>query len=87
MTLDELMHQLTVAKSRGHKGDETVFIYKNYDRWEISMIDDTINGLVDINAVEVHCLMCDDVFHHDIDVCPHCNNEDKQQTVYLQKEK
>ena len=86
MTLDALIRQLTIAKDRGHKGNEMVFIWSSYDRMEISMVDDGINGNVDINAVEAHCLVCDEVFHHDTDVCPHCGNENKQQTVFLQKE-
>jgi len=86
MTLDELIHQLTEAKNRGHKGDETVFIWSSYDRMEISMVDDGIKGIVDINTVGVHCLWCDNVYHRDTEVCPHCGNDDKTATVFLQKE-
>jgi Zn finger protein HypA/HybF involved in hydrogenase expression len=35
----------------------------------------------------VHCLKCDDIFQEakqTILTCPHCNNADMQQTVYLQ---
>tara|TARA_Y100001963_G_scaffold109566_1_gene151520 strand:+ start:3648 stop:3800 length:153 start_codon:yes stop_codon:yes gene_type:complete len=43
-----------------------------------------------MNEVErVHCLKCDDVYKEYntfIEKCPHCGNEDIEQTVYLVRE-
>ena len=41
------------------------------------------------NKLTVHCLACYDIFQEavpSIQACPHCNNDDMQQTVYLQSE-
>jgi len=41
------------------------------------------------NKLTVHCLVCDDIYPEavpSIQACPHCGNDDMQQTVYLQSE-
>lgn len=37
-------------------------------------------------VIEIECLICMGIYTEDVDVCPHCGNADKQQTIYLQKE-
>ena len=42
-----------------------------------------------MNMEVVHCLECDNIYGEKnkfIEVCPHCGNEDTQQTVYLEFE-
>ena len=50
MTIDELIGQLTEAKTQGHAGSEPVFIYDDYDRLNISMVDSDVTGCVDLNT-------------------------------------
>ena len=42
-----------------------------------------------MNIQIVHCLECDNLYEEKnkfIQVCPHCDNEDTQKTVYLEDE-
>ena len=50
MTIDELIGQLTEAKTQGHAGSEPVFIYDDCDRLNISMVDSDVTGCVDLNT-------------------------------------
>jgi hypothetical protein len=55
----------------------------------LGMWHDAIRWQLQQTKEEVHCLKCDNVWteHVYLKVCPHCGNQDTEQTVYLTKEK
>ena len=48
MTIDELIGQLTEAKTQGHAGSEPVYIWNDGDWTEIDMVDPG-DGRIDLN--------------------------------------
>ena len=48
MTIDELIEELTEAKTQGHAGSEPVYIWNDGDWTEIDMVDPG-DGRIDLN--------------------------------------
>jgi hypothetical protein len=75
---------------REQPADADVSVWIDGERLELLDVDMSFvdeHNLVELNAGEdryVHCLKCDHVWNESQspDVCAHCGNTDKQQTVY-----
>jgi hypothetical protein len=75
---------------REQPADADVSVWIDGERLELLDVDMSFvdeHNLVELNAGEdryVHCIKCDHVWNESQspDVCAHCGNTDKQQTVY-----
>jgi hypothetical protein len=88
---------MTPAKEYAEKLHNLGFTFEDYEAehkhtansmWGADLKAELIalSAEADEQTVEVECLKCDGIYYEDLDVCPHCGNEDKQQTIYLQPE-